>query len=266
MENLQWDKEEIKTLFKFVEIKKSEGVPLIKIFDQFATFTQRQQNSVRNFYYKNLAMFNKNENIAKNLQINIKKHIVNKVKPFSEKEEVSLIKQIDNLIEKDGISVRKACLILSGYEVNKMIRLQNKYRSLKQKINQKDTTQMGEIIKMPQTKTAINDEDIKALFMGLIKLVQKQEQSKIEDYYKKELFTANQKLKQAMAKLIVKENEIDILQKKLLITNENLQTQKIKLENANIKLSKHGKNAKNIMDNFFEIKKRLSSSNNTLTE
>ena len=52
MENYsKWDDEEIKTLFKFVEIKKQEGMPLIKIFAEYATKTLRHANSVRNYYY-----------------------------------------------------------------------------------------------------------------------------------------------------------------------------------------------------------------------
>ena len=33
MHTFSWENEEIKTLFKFVEIKKQEGMPLVKIFE-----------------------------------------------------------------------------------------------------------------------------------------------------------------------------------------------------------------------------------------
>ena len=56
-----WQDEEVKSLFKFVEVKKSEGVPLIKIFDEFALKVGRRQNSVRNYYYNEIKELTKNE-------------------------------------------------------------------------------------------------------------------------------------------------------------------------------------------------------------
>ena len=49
-----WEDEEVKALFKFVEIKKEEGMPLIKIFADFGKRVGRCQNSVRNYYYEEI--------------------------------------------------------------------------------------------------------------------------------------------------------------------------------------------------------------------
>ena len=162
MQNIShWSKEEIQALFKFVEIKKHEGMPLIKIFDQYAAFTARHQNSVRNYYYKELAYLSQNPNFAKELEINLNNHQVTKATTFSADETNAIVNNIDNLKE-EGYSVRKACLVLADNDAGKMIRLQNKYRSVKS-----SQTFMGEIIKMPQ-RQVIGDEEIKALFLGLV--------------------------------------------------------------------------------------------------
>lgn len=213
MDNISnWDVEEVKTLFKYVEVKKSEGMPLIQIFAEYAKCTHRHKNSVRNYYYKELANIKNNLRVANIIGIDINNHKVNKGIPFSKEEEDSLVKKIDSLID-NGYSVRKACLELSEGNVPKMLRLQNKYRSLIKK--DKGNSNMGQIIKMPVTNNRITDEDIKALFMGLVKLVKKQEQENAKALYESELFKANEKLKLAMNNLIVKQNEIDTLNKKI---------------------------------------------------
>ena len=101
MENYsKWDDEEIKTLFKFVEIKKQEGMPLIKIFAEYATKTLRHANSVRNYYYKELGNMLNNTKIADDFGINLKNHTITQSQPFSQNEELQVVNQINELKEQ----------------------------------------------------------------------------------------------------------------------------------------------------------------------
>ncbi len=215
----KWDDEEVKTLFKFVEIKKSEGMPLVKIFDEYSKCTHRQKNSIRNYYYKELSFLLNNKNLVKELGIDLTCHYVNRGVPFSRVEEKEVVTKIDSLI-KEGNSVRKACLILSNGDVPTMLRLQNKYRSLTKK--KENVKNMGQIIKMPTKCERITEDDIKALFMGLVKLVKKQEQENIKSVYENELNKANEKLKLALAEIVEKQNKIERLKKEISIVKSEL--------------------------------------------
>ena len=159
----KWEDEEVKTLFRFVEIKKSEGVALINIFKQYADKTQRHANSVRNYYYKELANLKLDTRRLKELNIDISCHFAKEVIPFFLLQTKELINKIDELISK-GYSVRGACLKLSGGNASDMIRMQNKYR-LETKYKERN---MGNIIKMPIKKDVISDEEINALVLGLV--------------------------------------------------------------------------------------------------
>jgi len=205
--NVYWEDEEVKTLFKFVEIKKSEGEPLIKIFNDYAQCTKRHQNSVRNYYYTEIKRLAKNNGRLQKLGINLNGHIAKEAKPFTSEETQSIVKAIDQKI-KNGYSVRRACLELAGGDATKMVRFQNKYRA-----QQKTKTggNMGNIIKMPIKKDYMSDEDINALFLGLIKLVKKQEISKAKFLVQDQLELANQKLRKALADIIQGQREIEHL-------------------------------------------------------
>lgn len=240
----KWDNEEVKTLFKFVEIKKSEGMALINIFNQYASLTQRKQNSVRNYYYKELLCMTKNTQRAKELQIDLTNHSVNRGVPFTKSEEETIVKKISELVEQ-GCSVRKACLKLSNGNVPTMLRLQNKYRSIT-KINEKP---MGQIIKMPIKNQKITEEDIKALFMGLVKMVKRQEQENIKVMYENELFKANEKLKMAFAEIVIKQNQIEKLKEEICLVKNKLNQNKECLIKKRIIQNKNS--ATNAIKDFF---------------
>lgn len=235
----RWDCEEIKTLFRFVEIKKQEGLPLVKIFDEYASSTARKPNSVRNYYYKELGNMYADENLAKEYGVNLASHPLTQSQPFTQSEEKQVIAQIDEL-RNQGYSVRRACLELSGGDVSAMIRLQNKYRSITKgkeckEINNFD---MGQVIKMQPPKPQITDDEIKALFFGLIRIVKKQEQENIKGLYEKEIFDANEKLKQAVDLLATKQKMINSLQNKLSLIKSELEEQKAKNEGKSQKIEK----------------------------
>lgn len=255
-----WDDQEVKTLFKFVEIKKSEGMPLVQIFAEYAKCTMRQKNSVRNYYYKELANMQENNARAGALGINLSNHIVKKGEPFSKVEEKQVLEQINKLVN-DGYSVRKACYSLSGGSVSKMLRLQNKYRSLtKQK---GEVSNMGQIIKMPTKAQGLSDEDIKMLFLGLVKLVKKQEQESAKLQYENQIYKANEKLKLAMAELVVKQNSINKLKSEMQILRDEISKQKDDVIKKRIKMAtKTHKTAKEAIKAYFDDKTNISANLN----
>lgn len=244
-----WQKEEIKTLFKFVEIKKSEGEPLIKIFESFAKCVGRGKNSVRNFYYTVLKEINTNPELNDDLKINLKEHSAKEVKSFTKSQTSDLIKKVNNLVE-GGYSVRGACLKLANGDATKMIRIQNKYRSQNKS---KKENNMGNIIKMP-VKNVITDEDINALFFGLIKLVKKQEQDRARFKVQAELETASEKLKNALKEIVIKRAEIEKLQSEIsLLKADNTQNAQTQIKNRIKALQQH-KKAKDVISDFVASK------------
>lgn len=250
-----WDDQEVKTLFKFVEIKKSEGMPLIRIFEEYAKCTMRQKNSVRNYYYKELANMQNSPKRAIDLEIDLNNHVVVKGEPFTKSEEQQVLQQIKELVAQ-GYSVRKACYSLSKGNVSHMLRLQNKYRSL---IKQKgEAKNMGQIIKMPTKAQGLSDEDIKMLFLGLVKLVKKQEQETLKNQYEVQIYKANEKLRLAMAELIVKQNSINKLKSEILSLQEEIANQKDSAIKKRINLaSKTHKDAKDAIKAYFDDNKIL---------
>lgn len=246
-----WSDEEVKTLFKFVEIKKQEGMPLVKVFAQYANKTMRQANSVRNYYYRELSQMLDDRKRADALDINLKNHVVTKSKPFSQDEESDVLKKINELKNK-GYSVRKACLELSNGNVSTMIRLQNKYRAL----TKSEQKPMGEIIKMPVRYQKLNDDDIKALFMGLVKLVKKQEAENARIVFENEIYSANQKLQKVMAELSKKRSEVEKLKTELVLIKQELDNKFAKRNNSVGICNKKGASA--ILKQYFYDKKSLS--------
>lgn len=250
-----WSDEEVKTLFKFIEIKKQEGVPLVKAFAQYATKTLRHANSVRNYYYKELASMLNDPSRAKKLEINLSNHSVTKSRPFSKEEETEMVEKIDSLKEQ-GYSVRRACLQLANGDVSDMIRLQNKYRSIIKAKEQPKS--MGQIIKMPVKPERITDDELKALFLGLVRLVKKQEVESARALVENELFDANQKLKNAMEELAIKHNYVEKLKSELLMVKQELKAEKEKLNKLNPLLIKK-QTANNVLKKYFDGQKSLKT-------
>lgn len=251
-----WEDEEVKTLFKFVQIKKSEGVPLIKIFNLYGKCTGRCQNSVRNYYYREVKELLKNKQRQQKLGIQIDCHVARTPVPFTAVEKEKIINSINNMV-KNGYSVRKACLTLAGGDASKMIRYQNKYRSNIKKV--KENTSVDNIIKMPEQRNLMTDEDIKALFMGILKLVKKQETLRAKDLAFAEVKSANEKLKIAMAEIIAKSQQIEKLQSKISLLKQEIETFKQKEINSRIELNKN--TAKNLIKSFLNQKQQTKDVN-----
>ena len=128
MEN-NWTIEQTKTLFALANEAKSRGRGLVWAFSSMSEKTGRSVNSVRNYYYSQLKMFELVPRLAADLGVSV---------PEAARERFELFdaSEIDELLEKvlvgkaQGVSVRKVIAGLAGGDAKKALRLQNKYRSM----------------------------------------------------------------------------------------------------------------------------------------
>ncbi|MCL2556737.1 MAG: hypothetical protein FWE03_06980 [Firmicutes bacterium] len=127
MEN-NWTIMQTKNLFKEVAIANQKGLGLKAAFTMAAENTNKSINSVRNYYYAQLKMFELVPSLAKDLGIEILKSKRDGFELFSEQEIDDLIKNI--LIGKgEGKSVRSV-IAAQAKDAKEALRLQNKYRSM----------------------------------------------------------------------------------------------------------------------------------------
>ena len=233
-----WKDEEIKQLFAFIEEGKENNKSLIRIFSEFAELSGRKANSVRNYYYAELAELEKNCEKRERLKIDLTKHFKLRQVPFCESDEKSLVKYILEQSAK-GVSVRRACLQLSNNNLSDMIRFQNKYRNLiksKPKLFEEcaeelkrvgvnvcveSKKQSSNILYMPKQKT-LSDKDIESLFMGLVRLVKRVANEQANQQAQSQIKLINDNLKTALVNIKSKENEIEKLSSNLrVLQNEN---------------------------------------------
>lgn len=214
----RWKEEEIKKLFSFVKQQTEKGTSLSKAFELFALSSGRKPNSVRNYYYSELSFLLENHRESKKLLINLENHKKNNPQYFTKAEAESCVKKINNLV-KQGNSVRKACLILSNGNVEEMVRLQNKYRSLTK--NQKPNSALNinqinsNIIAMPQKTKHLTESEINSLFLGILKLIKSSAKQEANAEIFSQTQSANQQLRTALVNLANKEKELKTLQKTL---------------------------------------------------
>ena len=273
-----WKDEEVYTLFKFVEKFKTNNQPLLKAFELFANEYKRKKNSVRNFYYLKLKEFEKNPILAQKLNINLIAHTKTEQKFFTIEETELSMNKINSLLKK-GYSVRRACLEVAQGNIKEMLRLQNKYRSLKLKNkihdcfikiknskkqlfnnNSKFQQKTSNILQMPnRNNPVLTDEEIKSLFMGLVNLVKKSAIEQFDKKIYKQLQDANFELRKSIKNLVTKEQEYLNLRKKFdLLSNEQ---NKLKEEITILRTQ----NATLLSNNFEKInslKKYLKLANN----
>ena len=217
-----WNDKEIKYLFDLVERNNQQNLPIMKSFEMYAHHSKKNKLTVRNFYYSFAKLLKIDENLAKKLQIDIKKHQIQRFVHFDKKQESKLVEQIESLVE-NGHSVREACQILSNGDIKKMIRLQNKYQSIKEKCK---------IIKFPEQSKKKNgqrlsDAEINSLFLGLVKLVREQALGDSQQQVKQYLEISSEEKRKQIVETQQKQNEIDLLKEQI----KALQEQNKKLNN-----------------------------------
>lgn len=127
MEN-NWTINQTKELFVLVNKAIESGKGLKSAFAQMAESSSRSVNSVRNYYYSQLKMFELVPSLASDLGITVVKCSREQFELFSQEEIDELIRKI--LIGKaNGVSVRGTIASMSN-SPKQALRLQNKYRSM----------------------------------------------------------------------------------------------------------------------------------------
>jgi hypothetical protein len=113
-----WKDEETELLLNEVKKAEEKNLPLKAVFSRVADETGRKPNSIRNYYYMKV----------KEGGSGLDKRTVS-FTPFSKSEIRRLIADVLRA-QGDGESVRSCTLRLGGGDRHKMLRYQNKYRSL----------------------------------------------------------------------------------------------------------------------------------------
>ena len=249
MKNGIWENEEVKSLFSTVEEEKSQNKSLRFAFAMHAHKYRRKPNSVRNYYYHEIDNLKNDAVRLKKIGVDLSKHEKYEIKYFSKEEEKLLMQKIDCDV-KNGVSVRKACLDLSGGNVELMLRYQNKYRNFLSKEQPKE--ERDNIIKFTKKRSTISDAELQALFMGLVRLVKKS----VYDEMNEKIILNKEKSSTELRKMIVqlqdKERELGQLKAEFLkIKQENAKL----IENINSSRSEKAQKLKEKLESKQTIKK-----------
>lgn len=235
---IMWNNFDIRSLFKIVEKFKNENKSLNLAFEDFAIKNNRDSLSVRNYYYKMLKYYMNNPLKAEENGIDISKHEKNEIIKFSSEETNNLIEKIESL-KRRGLSTRNACMILANNNPTLMLRYQNKYRYFKnfQQTEQKNNN----VIKINEYRKnkKLSDDDIKSLFLGLVKLIKTNAIENISENLRQENAENKAKLVSALNEISKKQNEIDELTKQnneLFIKVKKLDDKMNELKNKFLKL------------------------------
>ena len=242
MPEVKWKDSEVKNLFRYVEKSKIKNESLMDAFKRFAKNNNRKPNSVRNYYYEEISNLKNNEERQKTLNIDLSKHQVAAASKFTLEETKTIVKTI--LKEKClGKSTRCACLELANNDIQKMIRYQNKFRSVlknnKQLYDQcleelkreglVSKAEKSNVIYLKKQKKSLSEEEVNSLFLGLIRLVKK---SAIEEA-SNEGEIANKELRKALSKL--SETETKLKNCQIQINDKNKEIEGVKDENHFLK-------------------------------
>jgi len=127
MEN--WTVEEMKRLFALAEQARREGKGLKAAFEICAGETGRRPNSIRNYYYAQSKALSLLPEYSRKLGVRRVNGVKAEFELFKEDELKSLIREI-LIRQASGESVRAITISMSGGDKSRMLRLQNKYRSV----------------------------------------------------------------------------------------------------------------------------------------
>ena len=243
----KWEDREVVSLFEFIEKCKQKNIALTKAFNRYSILSGRKGNSVRNYYYVELRELENNKPRRERLNINVRNHTKQQFKEFSKKEEYDLAYYIlEN--KKEGRSVRKSCLKLASNDVGAMIRFQNKFRSLlkqrpeliagiEKKLNihkKEDSNIVSFPSEVKKSKGRMTDDEIKSLFMGLVRLVKKNAVNEVSDTLKSECNYANESLRRTLTNMTKKQKTIITLSESNKILNSKVKNLENKLRQMRI--------------------------------
>ncbi len=225
-----WKNSEVKELFSIVEDYKGNNRSLKDAFISHAQKYGRKPNSVRNYYYHEVDNLKSDEKRLEKLGIDLSLHNKSSITYFSQEEEEKLMKDVDDMVKK-GVSVRKACLSLSGGDVSQMLRYQNKYRNYILK-NKPPKEEKNNVITFKKTPRTLTDGEVQSLFMGLVRLVKKNAYEESENLYRDKLNKANDELRKLLTRLSSQERDFE----KLKIEIKELKNENSALENKMFEL------------------------------
>ena len=263
------NEKQIKMMLDIVQEYRNKHKPLTSAFEEVAKKTNRKANSIRNFYYSFIANA---KNSIEGVKVDLTKHKVEKINKFTKEDEVRLKRNIEEKL-KQGFSVRKACLMLAGNNPDLMIRYQNKYRNMvaekdcKGLVNERITNctnikdinseqlietdkNKDNIIQFPQRKKSkedLTDEEIKSLFLGIVKMIKKNAIKQADNFSNAKLEVVNNQLRKSIIKTNQKEEEVENLNNQNAELKEQiklLQNKIQKLRSAVVKNSKAEDNVK----------------------
>ena len=112
-----WQEAETARLFNAVQEANASGMPLRSVFESLAGDLGRKPNSIRNYYYACLRQQPDAADHAPAFQ------------PFTPEETHELLRQV-LMARGRGMSVRACVMQLSGGSHSRMLRYQNKYRTI----------------------------------------------------------------------------------------------------------------------------------------
>lgn len=112
-----WSDAEEKLLWETAEEAQSKGLPLKAVFEHIADRTGRKPNSIRNYYYQQVRERDAGRPHAARFT------------PFTQHEVDDLMRQVLTATGQ-GQSVRACLSRISGGDHSRMLRYQNKYRSV----------------------------------------------------------------------------------------------------------------------------------------
>ena len=127
MEN--WTVAEMKRLFELAEKVRDDGKGLKAAFEACAKETGRKPNSIRNYYYAQAKALALLPEYSKKLGIKRVSGVKAEFELFKEDELKKLIREI-LIRQASGESVRAITISMSNGDKSRMLRLQNKYRSV----------------------------------------------------------------------------------------------------------------------------------------
>ncbi|MBQ9792657.1 MAG: hypothetical protein IJW32_02785 [Clostridia bacterium] len=210
-------KEKLKIMFLSIqeELTKNKST-LIKAIEKVSYKLKLKKESAKNYYYKNLKYLRENLGFAKEIGVDLNNFEKKDFEKFNLKTKEELFNKVNENLKK-GISVRQTCMQLSNNDAKLMLRLQNKYRNmLKQKNKgeqklesiEKDNKVISIIKAKQELNKNITDNEINALFMGLIKIVKKAAIENANAELKSECLEATQNFRQTIVDLNKKEMEL----------------------------------------------------------
>lgn len=215
---------------KLAEIIKNclqNNLTLNQTFEEISRTLKIKKDSAKNYYYKFVSFLKNNPNEYNSL--NLKDLVGKYFNKFSSGEITNLVNIVDKNLQQ-GVSVRRTCLMLANNNAKLMLRLQNKYRNMKVKEIRKKVEEKNKIINFDFVRNKLNkkitEDEINALFSGLVKIVKKSALENAEIELKTECNEANENFRSTLIDLNKKEQELKILQEENRELNLKIEAQK----------------------------------------